>query len=132
MPYSRPGYMKYVAAATKTTVHGDPCVETNFVGVAVKQRKPSSSAAAGVAGQKTIAIGEPFAIIAKGIVQVPNTGSGVAAANVGDPIYIIAASNLLTTTSTSNVKYGRLNEKAGSRGTPTGKCRIDLDDKDSF
>jgi hypothetical protein len=132
MPYSRPGYMKYVAAATKAVVHGDPCVELNFVGVAVKQKKPSSGAASGTAAQKTVAIGEPFAIIAKGVVQVPNTGAGVAAANVGDPIYIIPASNLLTTTASGNTKFGRLNEKAGSRGTPTGKCRVDLDDKDSF
>jgi len=130
MPYNRPGIMKY-AVATKAVDHGLPVVELGVVGVAVKQRKPSSGAASG-SPQKNIAISEPFAIISKGVVQVPNTGSGVSAAAVGTPIYIIAASNLLTTTSAGNVKFGMLVEAAGTRGTPTGMCRIDLDAKDAF
>lgn len=130
MPYNRPGKMQYVTA-TKAVDHGMPVTELGFVGTAVKQRKPGSGAASG-APQKNIAIAEPFAIITKGVVQVPNTGSGLAAAAAGTAIYIIAASNLLTTTATSNIKFGVLVENAGTRGTPAAMCRIDLDKKDQF
>jgi Uncharacterized conserved protein (DUF2190) len=129
MPYSRPGYMFY-ATATKAVDHGKPCVENGVAGVAVKQKAVSS--AAGLGGspdpQKNIAIGEKFAIISKGVVQIDNTGSFV----VGNPIYIIAATNLLTATSAGNVKFGMCVEIAGQRGTPTGKMRVDLDKKDTF
>lgn len=130
MPYSRPGKM-YYTTATKAVNHGDPVIEDNVPGTAVKQTRPSSGAASGTP-QKQIAIGEKFAIISKGVVQVTNAGSGVAAAAVGTGIYIIAASNLLTTTASGNVKYGMLVEKAGTRGCPTGQCRIDLDKRDAF
>lgn len=130
MPYNRPGKMKYVTA-TKAVDHGMPVTELGIVGTAVKQKKPASGAASG-SPQKNIAISEPFAIISKGIVQVPDTGSGVAAAAVGTPIYIIAASNLLTTSSAGNVKFGMKVEGAGVRGTPAAMCRIDLDAKDAF
>jgi len=130
MPYNRPGVIQY-AVATKSVDHGLPVVELGIVGVAVKQVKPGSGLGAG-APQRNIAITEPFAIITKGVVQVPNTGAGVAAATVGTPIYIIPASNLLTATASGNTKFGMLIEKAGTRGTPTGLCRIDLDKKDAF
>ena len=130
MPYNRPGVVQ-PAVATKAVDHNAPVVELGIVGVAIKQKGPGSGAGSG-AVQKQIAIGEPFAILRKGIVQVPNTGSGVAAAAVGTPIFIIAASNLLTTTLTANTKYGLLVEKAGSRGCPAGFCRVDLDGKDAF
>lgn len=130
MPYSRPGKMKYVTA-TKAVNHGLPATELGIVGTAVKQRKPGSGLGSGTP-QYQIAIAEPFVLISKGIVQVPDSGSGVNAAAVGTPIYIIAASNLLTTTAGGNVKFGMLVEKAGTRGTPTGWCRVDLDAKDAF
>lgn len=126
MPYSRPGYM-YYATATKAVNHGDPCVENGVCGVAVKQKAPPSTAAAGTP-QKQIAVSEPFAIISKGVVQVPNTIT----ATKGAPIYITAATNALTLTAAGNVKYGLCVEVAGQRGTPTGRMRVDLDKKDSF
>lgn len=128
MPYVRPGHIFYTVA-TKAVDHGLPCIETNIPGVSVKTRKPSSSVGSG-APQRNIAIGENFSMIIKGEVQVPNTGVGVAAANVGDMIYIIAATNLLTATAGTNPKFGVLTAKAGARGTPTGFCRVNLDLRD--
>jgi len=138
MPYNRPGRMFYTTA-TKAVNHGQPVVEQGVPGVSVKQKSAGSGAGSGTP-QKQIAIGEKFAIITKGVVEVVNTGAGVAAAVPGTPIYIIAASNLLTTTSTSNVKYGMLIEnessvatnRGGERGVRTGFCRIDLDKRDLF
>jgi hypothetical protein len=118
--------MYYVTAATKAVNHGDPCVENGVVGVAVKQKAPAASAGTGTP-QKQVAIGEPFAIISKGIVQVAN---GISAVK-GSPVYIVAATNVLTLTS-GNPKFGLCVEIAGQRGTPTAKMRVDLDKKDSF
>lgn len=126
MPYSRPGYMRY-ATATKAVWHGDPVTESGFVGVAVKQKTASAGAASGTP-QHQIAVGENFAIISKGVVQV----AAVSAAAVGDPIYIVAATNALTKTSGGNVKFGMVTQLAGTQGTPTGKMRVDLDAKDAF
>lgn len=126
MPYSRPGYMKYVTA-TKAVWHGDPATESKMVGVAVKQKAPSAGAASGTP-QHQIAIAEEFALISKGVVQV----AALAGAAVGDPLYIVEADNTLTETAGSNLKFGRVIELGGTRGTPTGKMRVDLDTKDSF
>jgi hypothetical protein len=112
--------------ATKAVWHGDPCIETNFAGVAVKNRAPSAAAAAGTP-QKQIVVGEQFAIITKGIVQV----NAVAGAVVGDAITINAGSNVLTV-GTGAPKFGRVVYLAGQQGTPVGKMRVDLDKKDSY
>lgn len=128
MPYNRPGKMHY-AVATKTVVHGESVTEAGVVGTAVKQQlAPFGTGPASNAALKTVQIGESFAIITKGIVEVAAVGSPV----VGDPIYIVAADNTLTKTASANFKYGRIAEIAGSRGTPTGRMRVNLDLKDSF
>lgn len=118
--------MKYVTA-TKAVWHGYPATESGFVGVAVKQKAPSAGAASGTP-QHQIAIAEDFALITKGVVQVPV----IAGAAVGDAIYIVAASNTLTETAGGNVKFGQVTALAGQQGTPVGYMRIDLDAKDSF
>jgi hypothetical protein len=130
MPYSRPGYM-YAVVATKAVAHGAPVTEDGFVGTAVKQKAaafgtgPSSAAAL-----YTVPIGEAFAIITKGIVEVAIGGlTGLAK---GDAIYITAADNTLSKTASGNLKYGKVVELAGSRGTRTGFVRIDLDHKASI
>jgi len=123
MPYKRPGNMKYVTA-TKAVMHGDPCVEENWTGVAVKQKAPSASAGSGTP-QKQVAVGENFAIINKGIVLVHS----IIGAARGTLIYITAATNALTTSAGGNVVYGRIVELGGERGTPAGKMRVDLDSK---
>lgn len=125
--YERPGRAKYVAA-TKAVDHGKPTVEGNFAGTAVKQKPQPWSV--GLTGQQTIAITERFVIRDKGICEVANTG--IAAAVVGDPVYIVAATNALTTTAAGNVKFGRVAELPGAqnRGVATGKVRIDLDQRD--
>lgn len=128
MPYERPGAGYYPAAATKAVNHNDPVVEDGVVGVAVKQKAPNPET--GLTNIQQIAIGEAFHIRVKGIKQVPL--QSITSPAKGDPVYIIAATNQLTKTSTSNVKYGVIRELAGQRGTPTGFVRIDLDAKDSF
>lgn len=132
MPYSRPGKMFRVAAATKAVVHGAPCIELNVPGVAIKQglapfgTGPAFSSPGVInAALNTVQVGEQFTIITKGIVEVP-VGSLTPA--VGDPVYIVAASNALSSTNT-NPKFGRVVEIAGTRGTRTGYVRIDLDHK---
>ena len=125
MPYSRPGYM-YYATATTTHNHGDPVIYDGITGVAVKQKAPSSGAGSGTP-QKQIANGEAFAIISKGVVQVPNSITAVK----GSPVYITAG-HALTLTGPGAGKFGRVVEVAGQRGTPAGMMRVDLDRKDTF
>lgn len=132
MPKNRPGRIKYVTA-TKTTTHGAPCAESNFVGVAVKQTAPSWSTA--YSAQQTIAIGEKFAIIAKGYVEVDSAIAGLAGAVKGDTVWINNTNNALTLTDPgagNGRKYGRVSELAGQRGGATNRLRVDLDSKDSF
>lgn len=127
MPYSRPGAGVYVTNGSGGTIkHGQPFTRDGFAGVAVKQK--ANSWKDGISTQALIADGEKFFLITKGIVQVP-TVSGFA---VGDDVWIIAAENKLTETEGSNVRFGRVVEVAGERGTPTGMVRIDLDLKDGF
>lgn len=122
MPYSRPGTVQEVVA-TKVSTHGLPAIETGIAGVAVKQTAPAIGTA--LSTRKTIAIGETFAIIYKGEVEVASVGASVR----GDDIYITAATNVLTATAAGNVPFGRVVKVAGNQGTPTGRQRIDLDAK---
>lgn len=127
MPYNRPGPGVYVTNGGTPLNHNAPCTVNGFVGVSVKQKTVPWTA--GYVSPQVIAANEPFFMITKGVVQVPN---GPITANVkGDPIYITSA-GALTATATSNAKFGRIVEVAGSRGTPPNQVRIDLDSKDSF
>lgn len=128
MPYHRQTHGVYVTNGGSTITHGTPQKSGNYVGVAQKQKARAWSD--GYSVQTTIDATEPYFLLTKGIVEVVNTGSGVSAAVKGDPIYITSG-NLLTTTATANFPYGRVFEVAGSKGTPTGKVRIDLDAKTS-
>src|SRR5262245_1973429 len=123
MPYNRPGAGVYVTNGSTTLTHGQAVKASNFVGVAVKQQALPWSQ--GLSGQNSITSGEAYFVITKGIVQV-DTVSGVAK---GDGIYI-NVSNVLST-STAQTPFGRVVELAGTRGTPTGKMRVDLDTKDT-
>lgn len=134
MPYNRPGNIFYTNNDSNGSLeHGQLVVFEGRVGVAIKQKAVSWKL--GLADQNLIADNEDFAMIVKGIVQVPEV-SGFA---VGDDVYIAAASvsNGVTTfatseTSTGNTKVGRVVEIEGERGTPTNMVRIDLDAKDSI
>lgn len=129
MPDNRPGKFYYCLAATKAVVHGAPCVEDGITGVAVKQGiAPFGTGPATNAALKTVIIGEAFGILPKGVVTVPFVTSSVK----GSPIYIIAATNVLTLTASANVKYGVVTEIQGQRGCPTGFMRVDLDLKSTF
>lgn len=127
MPKNRPGRIKYVTA-TKACVHGDLVVENGIVGVAVKQQSPAWNAA--FATVKNISIGENFALINKGIVEVPLTAIAGGAPTKGVPVYIVPASNAVTLTATAgNSPVGRVAELASERGGRSTHVRIDLDDK---
>lgn len=133
MPYQRPGIMKY-ATATKNTWHGAPCIEGGgsgdaFIGVAVKQKAASAGAASGTP-QSLVAIGEEFAIISKGVVQID--AALVSTPAVGDKLYITVATNALSKSASGTVPFGLVTELGGTRGTPTGKIRVDLDAKAQF
>lgn len=123
MPKNRPGRIYYDTAAT-THLHGAPVVYHGFAGIAVKQKHVSHTEGTGDNVQTTIQNGEDFAIIVKGVVEVP-TVSGAAK---GDLLYITSG-HVLTESSGGNTAFGRVTEVAGERGTATGYQRVDLDHK---
>lgn len=131
MPEVRPGQV-YYAVASKAVNHGAPCVEQGIPGIAIKQQAAPAGTGLGATAITQIAISESFIIQIKGRVYVANSRSEGGAFAKGDPVYIIAATNLLTAVSTSNVKFGRVVELAGTRGVGTGMMRVDLDLKDTF
>lgn len=130
MPYSRPGPGVYVTNGQTALTHGQAVASGNFVGVAVKQKVRSWKD--GYAVQKTIDASEPYYILTKGVVQVTSAATAIASSAQGDAVYIDSSNNLTPASSGGNLKFGRIVSVAGDRGTPTGKCRIDLDLKSSF
>lgn len=139
MPYNRPGLMAYVTRlqADKALNHGDPVIKDDLIGIAVKQKATPWSA--GYTGLRAIGDGEDYAIITKGIVQVPDTRDStdndldynISALGKGDAVYI-TANGALTAVGTSNRAFGRIVETdADGRGVPANHVRIDLDKKDS-
>lgn len=129
MPYNRPGNVNVDVTATKQVTHGFLTWEEGAPGVAVKTL--ADPATAGLVSPKIIAIGEKFNQIVKGVVQVINPGGFVR----GGPVYITIATNVLTATGPASAtvgKVGVVSELAGSRGTPLGKMRVNLDLKDTL
>ena len=125
MPYQRPGPGVYVRNTSGGNLtHNRPVKVGNFVGVSVKQKATAWSDA--LSASSLIADNEDFFLITKGIVQVPF----VAGFAKGDAVYITSG-NVLTETGSGNTPFGRVVEIPGERGTPSGKVRIDLDQKDS-
>lgn len=125
MPYERPGERYYPTAATKAVLHGNPCVEENVAGVAIKQVAAPFGTGLGSTLISTVQVGEKFVIDTQGIVEVPNTG--IAAAAKGAVVYIATATNALSLASGAGLlRYGVVVELAGERKTPTGRLRIKL------
>lgn len=133
MSEERPGNAFY-AVATKAVQHNAPCIELGFSGRAVKQIAAPAGTGLGATIITQIQVGEAFIIRDKGRHYFPNTRSEGGTFAKGDPVYIIAATNLLTATSNSgaNPKFGRVAEIAGERGVGTGMMRVDLDAKSTF
>lgn len=128
----RPGAREYVTA-TKVVAHGAPCTENNYVGIALKQIEAPYGTGLDDDLITKVQVDEEFVIAIKGRVYVSNVdAAGGTFTTKGEPVYIIAASNLLTSASGGNLKYGRVAEVAGERGVGTGKMRVDLDAKDGF
>jgi hypothetical protein len=129
--YNRPGTRYYVNSASRARQHRAACVEDNVVGTAQKQKQPTSDVGLAGNAQTTIAVGEPFVIICKGVVKVPF----VAGFAKGDPVWINITNDVLTEADPgggNGRKFGRVVEIQGQRGTETGFARVDLDMKDSF
>jgi hypothetical protein len=131
MPEVRPGQRVYVTA-TKAVNHGAPATEVGFSGVAIKQLLPPGGTGLGDSKFVQVQVGEKFVIQTKGQVYVANSDSGGTTFAKGAAVYIIAASNLLTSAVGTNLKFGRVMEIAGERGVGTGQMRVDLEARDSF
>lgn len=136
MPYSRPGREVYVTNESGGVIlHGAPVLEASQVGVAVKQKATHWSD--GLVAQNQIADEEQYLLISTGIVMVDTTissGTALASSADGDPVWITTANVLAVTNAGSGtLKFGRIVEIVGDgRGVPTGRVRINLDQKDSF
>lgn len=130
MPEWRPGQIHYTTA-TKAVNHGAACTEDGVAGMAVKQLAAPAGTGLGAAALTSIGIGEKFIIVKRGRVYLPNAGTG-SPYTKGTPLYIIAATNVVTNSAAGNIKLGRVIEVAGERGVGTGMMRVDLDDRDSF
>lgn len=131
MPEVRPGQVFY-AVATKAVAHGAPCTELGFAGIAIKQTAAVAGVGLGDPTITTVQVGESFIIQIKGRVYVSNANAAGGTFSKGDPVYIIAASNALTSASAGNGKFGRVADVAPARGVGTGRVTVDLDAKDSF
>lgn len=133
----RPGNVHY-ATATVAVEHGAPVEEDGFVGIAVKQIEAPAGTGLGDSKIKTIQVSEAFVIRLKGLVYVSGVKSETGNFVVGDKVYIIPSSDgsnpneLTLATTAGNVKFGRVEAVAGSRGVGTGKMRVNLDAKDTF
>lgn len=132
MPYQRPGNVVYVVNGSGGVyLHGQAVIETrdtgSEIGIAIKQKPAHWSD--GLAAQNQIQVGEPYIIIRRGVVSVPDGGANFAD---GDPVYITSG-NALTKTSGGNTKFGRVVElPADGRGVPAGQVRVNLDERNSF
>lgn len=132
MPYQRPGNSVYaVNNSGGIYLHGQAVIETvgtgKYVGVAVKQKPAHWSD--GLTAQNQIQASEPYLILRRGVVQLPDGGANFAD---GDLVYITSG-NVLTKTSSSNTKFGRVVEvPADGRGVPTAQVRINLDERETF
>lgn len=124
MPYSTKGRIHYVLKGieSSTLEHGQTVAVDKVVGVAIKQKAPDVTK--GIVALSTIEKKEGFAVLIKGVVQVP----AVASTAKGELLYI-KSDNTLTKTASENTVFGKIVEMAGERGTPTGKVRVDLDQK---
>jgi hypothetical protein len=121
MPYEAPGARHEVAAGTKACVHGQIVEEEGFVGSAFKTDQPDRFVRPADAAD--IAVGENFEIQLGGIHEAPATGA-LAAAGVGDDVYITVADNVLVLAATALTagaleapyrKVGKITEVDASR-----------------
>lgn len=96
MPAQGPG-ARHTAVATKQCLHGQIVTEDNFVGSAFKVKQMPVHTAPGAAALRTIEVGEIFEIEIGGV-QEAAAAAGIAAAAVGDKIWIHPADNTLIRT----------------------------------
>jgi hypothetical protein len=121
MPSNGPG-LRQDSVATKAVLHGDPCVETGFPGVAFKNAQinryvdPISTAA------RQVQVGESFTIMLGGTVEVKASlfPGGLPAAVAGEPVYIRAVDNVLLTDHQSPSEGVDEIQSVTVTGAPTG------------
>jgi predicted RecA/RadA family phage recombinase len=137
MPYQANANVIY---ATNTTgnilLHGQAIAQPLgagwAVGVAIKQIPAHWSD--GLTAQNQIQVGEPYAVLRRGVVEIPDTGQGW---NDGDLVYIAESNSTLVKSATGapagSLKFGRVVEVANdSRGVPVGFARVNLDERETF
>jgi hypothetical protein len=122
--YNRPGRGVYLTNGNTATInHGAAVALNNYVGCAVKQKAIDWNVA--VANATVIQKKEDFFLITKGVVMIP----AIAEVKRGDAIYINEETGVVQTSGTKGIKFGRVHDAPGQRGTPTGFMRVDLDQK---
>lgn len=136
----RPGRARYVAAATKVHLHGDPATENGWVGRAMKQVPRHWNEA--LTTPESIAIGERFLLRTKGIhgfsTAAGTKGAAAAGGTLGQGVYIRPTDDTLHlagATAAGDLPFGRVAEtpsQVPGRGVPPNVIRIDLDDKDTL
>lgn len=128
MPTQGPG-ARHDAVATKAVLHGDPCIEDNIPGVAFKSTQSLPYTDPTTATIKTVQVSEAFVIEFGGMVEARTAAFvGAALPTKGAKLYIVSASNLLTTVATGNVKFGIAEAILTSRGL----AKINTNARDSF
>lgn len=130
MPAHAPSEIASPIVFTKDTPHGSPCIEVGIPGIAMKQAQPAPYTDPTSNAATHIAVGESGGIVYTGEVEV--TDWDESNTDVGDAVYIITATNVLTLSSNSgaNPPYGRIVRIDG--GPTPDRLTISLDLRDTI
>lgn len=137
MPYEGLA-VRHTAVATKATVHGAPCIEEGFPGVAFKNTQLDAYVKPGTTPATQIASSESFVIQVGGMHEIAAAKfPGAALPARGTAIYITLADNVLVFAATAVTaglvtagysKYGRVD----SVDTVRGVALVNAEARDTF
>ena len=119
-----PGSVAYVVAGVAVR-HKAVASDDGYAGVAIKQDIPPADGVR--ADRDLIGAGKAYILALRGKCDV--LASDLPGITKGTLVYVVPATNAVTTTATSNVVLGRVSELAGERGTPADKVRINMDQR---
>lgn len=126
----------HYCVAAQTILHAAPATQNGFVGTAVKMVPAPGGTGLGSTLITTIQVGELYHIELLGDRYLTNSKQEGGTFAVGDAVYIRASDNLLTATSSSNLKYGRVSEIDDGNGRSivegSGLMLVNLNAKDGF